>query len=397
MKKKVALVAVMLCALAAAMLVRGTSRAAAEEASGEEANEQVAAEELLSELDISGLTAYFESLTDEQKAYFGSDLREYISRAAKGEIGFGYSSFISYLFGAIGVSLGSVAPLLLTVLAVAVLVAFIGGMKGGFGSRTVDGVVNFAGVALVSALVLLQVFGVIRRTSALVTSLRTQMEAVFPVLFTLMSALGASGSVAVYSPAVAALTFSVTELLSTIALPLLIVTLVFSIIGNFSSAVTLSGMAKFVCSVAKWIMYTSFFLFLAFLTVQGVTAAVYDSVSVRSAKFALAKYVPVIGGYLSDGFNVILAGTALIKNAVGLTAVILMFVSVAPVLMEVIVVSLALRLMSALTEAVGVKEISGLLGSVSSSVNLLISVVCGITFLYFIFLLLLIISGNLVF
>lgn len=259
-----------------------------------------------------------------------------------------------------------------------------------------DNIVNFAGIALVSAIVLLQIFGIIRETAALVTTLKGQMEAVFPILFTMMTALGASGSMAIYQPAVAVLAFSVTELISVIALPMLIITIVFSVIGNLSGTVKLGGMAKFFISAAKWILYTSFFLFLAFLSIQGITAAVYDSISVRTAKFALSKYVPVIGGYLSEGFNVILAGTVLIKNAVGLTAVIIMFVSIVPVLFKVIIVSLALKLAGALTEPFEGGRIAGLLNSVSSAVNLLVAIICGIVFLYFVFLLLMIASGNLV-
>ena len=247
-----------------------------------------------------------------------------------------------------------------------------------------------------SAIVLLQIFGIIRETAALVTTLKGQMEAVFPILFTMMTALGASGSMAIYQPAVAVLAFSVTELISVIALPMLIITIVFSVIGNLSGTVKLGGMAKFFISAAKWILYTSFFLFLAFLSIQGITAAVYDSISVRTAKFALSKYVPVIGGYLSEGFNVILAGTVLIKNAVGLTAVIIMFVSIVPVLFKVIIVSLALKLAGALTEPFEGGRIAGLLNSVSSAVNLLVAIICGIVFLYFVFLLLVIASGNLV-
>ena len=367
----------------------------AEESVGSE-SEKLTPEELLEQTDISGLSDYFETLNGDQRAVFGTSLYEYLEKIVSGEFEFGYSSFFTYMMGALGLSIVKILPMLLSIIAVAVLISFIGGMKGSFASQSVDNIVNFAGIALVSAIVLLQIFGIIRETAALVTTLKGQMEAVFPILFTMMTALGASGSMAIYQPAVAVLAFSVTELISVIALPMLIITIVFSVIGNLSGTVKLGGMAKFFISAAKWILYTSFFLFLAFLSIQGITAAVYDSISVRTAKFALSKYVPVIGGYLSEGFNVILAGTVLIKNAVGLTAVIIMFVSIVPVLFKVIIVSLALKLAGALTEPFEGGRIAGLLNSVSSAVNLLVAIICGIVFLYFVFLLLVIASGNLV-
>ncbi len=393
MKRKLAVILTLLV-LVVAFTVKPQSAVFALEGDGEET--QVTPEEMLEEIDLSALESYFESLENTQKSVFGSNLFGYIKKIVSGEFEFEYSSFVSYLFGALGVSLVGILPMLLSVVAVAIVISLIGGIKGSFASSSVDNIVNFAGIALVSAIVLLQIFGVIRETSALVGSLKTQMEAVFPIMFTFMAALGASGSIAIYQPAVAVLAFSMTELITVIALPMLIITIVFSVIGNLSSTVKLSGMAKFLTDAAKWILYTSFFLFIAFLSLQGITAAVYDNISVRTAKFALSKYVPVIGGYLSEGFNVILAGTVLIKNAVGTTAVIIMFVSVIPVLFKVIVMSLALKLAGALTEPFEGGKICSLLGSVSSAVNLLVAVIAGIVFLYFIFLILLIAGGNLV-
>ena len=394
---KIKLVLILILFLSATLLAIGASdgMAYAEEAD-EGQTQQTSAEELMDVIDLSGLEEYFSTLNDGQKSLFGTSLDEYLRKIINGEFEFGYSSFFTYMLGALGISIAEILPVLISIIAVAVLISFIGGMKGSFASQSVDGIVNFAGIALVSAIVLLQIFSAIRDTSALVTTLKTQMEAVFPILFTLMTALGASGSIAIYQPAVAVLAFSVTELVSAIALPMLIITIVFSVVGNLSSSTKLGGMAKFFVSAAKWILYTSFFLFLTFLSVQGITAAVYDNISVRTAKFALSKYVPVIGGYLSEGFNVILAGTVLIKNAVGLTAVIIMFVSVVPVLLKVIVVSLSLKLAGAVTEPFEGGKICGLLNSVSSSVNLLVAVILGMVFLYFVFLILIIASGNLV-
>lgn len=358
--------------------------------------EEISVEELLNELDISALSEYFDTMTEDQKAFFGSSLKEWLGKVANGEFKFEYSSFMKYLLTTLGGTLGSVLPILLSIIAIAVTISFVGGIKGGFASKSTDTLVNFAGITLVSVLILVEIYGAIGDVRSLVSSIRTQTEIVFPILFTLMTALGASGSIAIYQPAVAVFAFSITELVTTIALPALIVAIVFSVVGNLSGTVKLGGAAKFCISAAKWVLYTTFFLFLAFLSVQGITAAIYDNVSVRTAKFAMSKYIPVIGGYLSEGFNVILAGSVLIKNAVGLTAVMILLMTVLPVLIKIIAVSLSLKLAGAITEPFEGGKITSLLNSVSSGVNLLIAVVCGLAFLYFVFLILLITSGNLV-
>ena len=142
-------------------------------------------------------------------------------------------------------------------------------------------------------------------------------------------------------------------------------------------------------------MSTAFFVFMAFLSVQGITASVYDGISIRTTKFALSKYVPVIGGYLSEGFNLIMAGSVLIKNSLGLTALILLLLTVVPYIIRITLLSLTLRLTAAISEPLGSSEITGVIGSFGKNLTVLIAIILGVTFMYFVFIMLIIATGNL--
>jgi stage III sporulation protein AE len=184
------------------------------------------------------------------------------------------------------------------------------------------------------------------------------------------------------------------EIIVSAVIPLFILSSVFSVVGNLSETVRLKKMSGFFMKACKWILGTAFFLFIAFLSVQGITAAVHDGVSVRTAKFAISKYVPIIGGYLSDGFNLVMAGSALVKNAVGMTAVIILILTVLPVVSQTAVFNLSLHLTSAVAEPLGEKRISNILSELAKSTGTLIAVVLGAAFLYFIFLILVICTGS---
>lgn len=370
-------------------------RLTVEKAKADEVDYEISTEQITDEVDFSQLEQYFYTLTPEQTTLFGGNIVEYVKKITNGQFDF-ETNFGSFILRAIGVSVNDLLPTLAMIVAIAILTAIINNLKGNFCSQSVEKAVNFAGIAMMSIVVLVQTFNVIKRTDALVCELGKQMEIVFPLLFTFMNALGASGSVTVYQPAVATLSFSVTGLVTGLAMPVLIATIVISIVGNLSSSIKLNGFAKFLESASKWVLYTAFFVFLGFLSLKGITAGVYDNMSVRTAKFALSKYVPVIGGYLSEGFNAILAGTVLVKNAVGLSSIVLMLSVVLPVLIEIIVLVLTLKLAGAITQSLGCEKITGTLTSISSSITLLISIVLGVCFSYFIFVVLIINSGNLV-
>ncbi len=352
-------------------------------------------EDLLEEIDLSALEEYFNSLTEEQKDVFGGDVKTFLKNTINGEFG-NFEKFFSYVTAVTGKSVVSVLPLLLTVVAVGIMSSLIGGIKSKFASKSVEDVINFASIISVAVVTLISAFALIKDVSQYLNKTKMQMEIIFPLLFTLMSALGASGSIAVYQPAVAILTFGITNIISSLILPMLIITLVLAIVGNLSSSIKLNGTSKFFASSTKWVLGTAFFLFLGFLSVKGVTASVYDNMSVRTAKFALSKYIPIIGGYLSEGFNLVLAGTVLVKNAIGSTAVIITFVSMLPVLIQTIIFTLALKLASALIEPFSCDRINGVINGVSSTTSILSAVILGSFFSYFVFLMLLICSANLV-
>lgn len=356
----------------------------------------VTVEEMLDELDMDELRKYFDTLSDEQRALFGFNFDDFVVAITNGDAGIDFTSFLNYLLSSLGVKLNDIIPILCIMIAVTLLVGMMNAARGKFASVSVGGMVETVGGIAVSALALGQIFASVSVTSAYVNNLRLQMEAVFPVLLTLMTAVGAAGSVAIYQPAVAAIGFFVSEVVIVVALPLLIASFAFSAIGNISGTIKLGGFSKMLSAVAKWLLTVGFFVFLAFLSVQGITAAISDSVSVRAAKFALGKYVPVIGGYISEGFNVILSGSVTIKNAIGLSAVFVTLVSVIPPLLTVICTSLAMRVLGAVAQPIGSSNVSTLAGDFAGGVNILVAILVGVTFLYFIFILLIISSGNLV-
>ncbi|MCL2675884.1 MAG: stage III sporulation protein AE, partial [Firmicutes bacterium] len=313
-----------------------------------------------------------------------------------GEDGTEFSSIFSYLINLFLGDLGKILPFMLMILGVCVAFSIINSAKSGFASESVGNIIKFACVAVIAVVLFAQVFALISSVSKAVNSMSAQINAVFPVILTLMTASGATGSAAAYTPAVAILGNVLTGIITMLALPCVILAVVFDIVGNLSDAVKLKKMSGFFMSALKWVLGTAFFVFLAFLSVKGITASVRDGVSIRSAKFAISSYVPIIGGYLSEGFNMVMAGSVVIKNAVGLGGLTLLLLTLAPTIVNIIVFSLSLTLLGAVVEPLGLDGVSGILTGIGKTLKSLTAIVLGMAFLYFVFLLLTICTGNLV-
>lgn len=135
-------------------------------------------------------------------------------------------------------------------------------------------------------------------------------------------------------------------------------------------------------------------VFTVFLTVQGITSATYDGFSFRAAKYAIGNTVPIIGGFLSGGLDILIAGSVLVKNSLGSCCILLFAAVIAVPLIQLAVYNLFLKLSAAVTEPVGDNKITGFLSSLSSTVNYFTAGLLCVGFMYFMTLLLLICSSN---
>ena len=352
-------------------------------------------DDLLGNLNLSGVQGIVDSLSSDQIAIFGfGDIAERIKSVANGEFKDDFGSIIGYITALLGVEILEFIPMLFGLLAIVLAYNLINSIKGKYASDSVEQVAYFATGVVALSLIVGYFSSVLSSAVKLIASLKTQINSVAPVLLTLMTASGATASASVYTPTVAVLGSGMTNAVTYLAFPALLMSLVFDIIGSVSTSVKLGKTAEFFRSACKWALGTAFFLFIAVIGVAGITASVSDGISVRAARFAVSKYVPVIGGYLSQGFDFVMAGNVLIKNALGLSAVILVVLSVSPIIVRIVVFTLTLKLTAAISEPLGGDRFGGIMTAVSKSSSMLAVVVIAMTFLYVIFLSMIVCTGN---
>ena len=387
MKKFLVVLAVALCVL---LIVPADSACAAD---AEDLSAGI--NDIADNLDLTDIENYVAEMDVSARDLLGlGSVREYLKSVVSGNTAIGYDSLFSYMLSSLGKSITKFLPLVLAVIAVAVGMHIIDSMKGNFASESVSEIVHMACTALILTLLFAQFAQVIAGAGKIIGDIKKQSEAFFPVLLTLMTAAGAGSSAGVYSPGVLVLTSGIITLVSAVAVPAFILASAFTAIGNLTGTGSLKRLSGFFSSACKWLLTTSFFLYIAFLSVQGITASVYDGITVRTTKFALSKYVPIIGGYLSEGFNTVMAGSVLIKNSVGLTALVVLLVTVTPFLLNLLTLGLSLKLAAAVVEPLGNSRTAELLGGMSKNLGVLAALLLGLAFLYFILLVLVISTGN---
>lgn len=363
---------------------------AEEETAIEELREEV--RKLLEALDTEELEAYLETLPQ----YEAGSIKEALESIVTGDFSLDYASLWQSVLALVWEEGKVILPAFAVIIAVALLSGILNSVRGSFLRGSMAEVIHFAAYLCVGAALLSVLISVLQAGFSAIESMQRQMEIIYPILLTLMAASGGAVSAGIYRPAVAFMSSAVCEMFSAVVLPTSVAVIVLTFIGCLSDEVKTTKLGDFFKSLNKWLIGLTLGLLGIFLTVQGISAAQYDGLSLRAAKYLVSGSVPIVGGFLSGGLDLVLAGSALIKNAVGSFAVFLLFgVILRPVLLFA-AFQIFLRLSAAAAEPVGGK-ISAFLSRLASDCGFFIAGLCCIAFLYFLTLVLLVCSTGVIF
>lgn len=339
----------------------------------------------LENLDLAQIESVLKGLGDDQLEVFGvSSFGDKVKKIVSGEFADGQQSIFKAIINLIFDDVLTFVPLLASIIIISIICGFLSNLKSDSSGKGVGDIIHFVCYGVVISIVMTAVVNLIQMTGKTINGLRSQMEVVFPLLLTIMTAIGGTMSVSIYQPAVALLSSAIMHIFTSVLMPIFIFSIVFTIISNLTSTVKLEKFTKFFQSTFKWIIGGIFTIFMAFLSIQGITASTYDGVSIRTAKYAIRSYVPILGGYLSEGFDVIMASSVLIKNAIGASGLLLMFSSIISPIVKIVVFILVLKLAAAILEPLTDPRISDFIYSVTKSLSMLIVMILGVAFMYLI-------------
>lgn len=367
--------------------VEPTVTASAEEESEQTLNESVW--EQIENLDLEELQAYLDGLDGFSNQSVAERLYDYVTGEAVD-----YKSFASAMGDVLLKNVKNLLPAFLCVTAVTLLCGVVTTLKSGFAAATSEKMIFLIAytAALIPVLcVITECFSAARES---VMEMRTQMQIVFPILLTLMSASGGATTAAICRPAVAFFSTTIVSIIDGVVFPVTLTIIAFSIATHLSPDLKFGKFVAFFKSINKWLIGISISVFGLFFTLQGITAASYDGITRRAAKYAIGTGVPIVGGFLSGGFDLAIAGSALIKNSLGSMSVFLLVGVLFEPLLLLVSVNLLLRLTAAVTQPLGDNRISDFLGETADNLNYCTAGLLFTAFLYFICIVLLVCTSE---
>ena len=192
-----------------------------------------------------------------------------------------------------------------------------------------------------------------------VTRMSEGMQGLFPLLLTMMAAVGGSSGSALMQPAVVASASTMTGLIQQLTLPLATAAAILTMLCHLGDGLRLQRLAAFTHQCATWTLGVIFTVFIGVLTTRAVTAAALDGVTLRTAKYAVSNLIPVVGGLFADTVDTLVGSGMLVQGALGVTGLMLIaFWAMAP-LCQTLASAMLYKLAAALMQPVSDGPLSG--------------------------------------
>ena len=339
-------------------------------------------------LDLDGLKDFFENSVDYEYDFMTS-----FKKLLKGEYDGGENLF-DYVKNVVFSEVKNLLPTMIGILVVSLLFEIVRNSKSAYLSESVGSVIKFVSVLTITLLLFPEFLYIWNRTKNLIENIGKFSEIMSPVILTLMVASGGSVSAAVYKPSVLFFTDVVINLFYSVVLPLIGVLTAFNVMSHLTKDIKLKKFSEFFGGILKWIFGITLSVYGLFITLQGLTVSATDGISAKIAKYAVSNSVPIVGGLIKEGLDVVAAGSIIVKNSLGVAGLTGIFYVVLSPVLNMAVFSLSLKFIAAVSDIFSEETVPSFLGTVSKSVNYLIAAALTVGLMAFLTVLLMVLSAN---
>ena len=221
-------------------------------------------------------------------------------------------------------------------------------------------------------------------------------KVIFPLLLSLILLSGSAGTYSVYSSLSLFLINGGSYLFTYFLLPLSISIFLISIFGSILSNKQFGKVIDVFKSLFKYSIIIYFAIFGLFSSVNIVAAATKDGVGLRLTKYAIKNYVPIVGGYVSQGFDFIHSCSIIVKNSVGIIGIIVLFFYIIKPVIFYFCYLIFFKLLSAAVGIIGNGYYSDVFDSAAKTISYFLTVLVGLFFIIFMFIYMLIVSVSVI-
>lgn len=347
----------------------------------------------LDSLNSNDLDSILRDVFRENKINIDGGIKDILKKLIKGEKIFQGQSmvqvFSNIFFEELRVSLG----LLSKILIITLISALLTNLQNSFENSSISELANYVTYVLIAILVITSFSQIMDMVTITVNRMVAFMQLLLPILLTLLVLTGGPNTKIIFHPMILAAVNVVGVMIKSLIFPLIYFSFILSIVSNLSKRVELGKLSELGRQIITFIISAAFTVFIGILTIYGLSTKI-DGITIRTAKFAVDKFVPIVGGFLSDAVDAVIGSSTILKNGIGIIGLVIISLIILAPLIKVATLLLIYKLIGAIIEPISSSNIVNFFSDVSKTLLLILISMVSITIMFFITITIIVDTGN---
>lgn len=337
--------------------------------------------------DLMGLYDYINKMKVDVELMNELDPVEYVKSYitdGKGNISFSElgKAVVSLLFKEVG----SVLRLAVSMIVIAILCTLLKNLQDAFSTKGISQIAFYACFAVMVMLLSKSFLISISVAKDVINDISNFMAAILPVLVTMVALAGGVTQAATIDPIVMASVIIIPRIYVTVIIPLIMAGFVLQFANNLSEEHKIDNLCKLIKQWTVWLQGIIITCFIALLTIRGITSTTIDAVALKTTKFAVDNFIPIVGKAFSDAITSVAAYSLIIKNAVsGIGLMVIILIILYPII-KMVLMTFIYKASAALVEPISDKRITSTIAATGDSLVLLLSCVLSVSLMFFVLL-----------
>ena len=350
-------------------------------------------EEQLDLFNTHELEKLTEEVLRENNLVKGINFREALTRLIKGEKAFDSKEIMkalgTVLLNEVKINFGFLSKILVITLVSAILT----NLQGTFENSTVSSLANYVTYMVIAILIIgsfNQLMDVVKDNINLMVSF---MEILLPILLTFLIIAGGPSTKLLFHPMIIGVVNIIGVLVKSLIFPLIYFSFIVSILSNLSQRIELKKLTELGRQVITFVITAVFTIFVGIISIYGLSTKI-DGISIRTAKFAVDQFVPIVGGFLSDAVETVIGSSAILKNGIGIIGLFILILIIIFPIIKITVLLLVYKLIGAVIEPIVSSNISNFFSDMSKTLLMILISMVAVGIMFFITITIIVDTGN---
>ena len=243
--------------------------------------------------------------------------------------------------------------------------------------------VSYIAALSVSAVALVPVFAVIISAARSIKAGAQFMLSFVPIYSTVLFASGKPVTSAAQGTLLLAASEGLVQLSSYVITPLVGSYMALCLCGSVSPIINSAGLSELIKKSANWIIGLVSTVYLGVLSFQTTVNSAADNLAVRTGKFLVGSFIPVVGGAVSEALTTVQSCVSMLRATVGIYGALSLALILLPVIIELILWRMTLLVCASVSSVFEIEHIGSVLRAADAAVSFLLGIMllCGLAFI----------------